>query len=74
MLESIGQNHVTARFSFIGRNPFISFKSLNDEITISDYTGKTNTYKGKPMEELENLLKSTKHRNLKIYRHLTAVR
>ena len=49
LLESIGQNHVTARFSFIGRNPFISFKSLNDEITISDYTGKTNTYKGKPM-------------------------
>ena len=37
LLESIGQNHVTARFSFIGRNPFISFKSLNDEITISDY-------------------------------------
>ena len=32
LLESIGQNHVTARFSFIGRNPFISFKSLNDPV------------------------------------------
>ncbi|MFR4619996.1 MAG: anthranilate synthase component I, partial [Oscillospiraceae bacterium] len=60
LLESIGQNHVTARFSFIGRNPFISFKSLNDEITISDYTGKTNTYKGKPMEELEKLIEKYK--------------
>ncbi|MDY3971900.1 MAG: anthranilate synthase component I [Clostridia bacterium] len=56
LLESIGQNHVTARYSFIGRNPFINFKSLGDEITISDYTGKTKTYTGKPMEELENLI------------------
>ena len=30
LLESIGQNHVTARYSFIGRNPFINFKSLGD--------------------------------------------
>lgn len=58
LLESIGQNHVTARYSFIGRNPFISFKSLGDEITVTDYTGKTNIYKGKPMEELEKLVSS----------------
>lgn len=56
LLESIGQNHVTARYSFIGRNPFVSFKSLGDEITVADYTGKTSTYKGKPMEELEKLV------------------
>lgn len=56
LLESIGQNHVTARFSFIGRNPFIIFKSLGDEITVSHYTGKTETYKGKPMEELQKLI------------------
>lgn len=56
LLESIGQNHVTARYSFIGRNPFISFKSFGDEITVADYKGKTNTYKGKPMEELEKLI------------------
>ncbi len=53
LLESIGQNHVTARYSFIGRNPFIIFKSLNDEITVTDYTGKTETYKGEPVKELE---------------------
>ena len=28
LLESIGQNHVTARYSFIGRKPFLTFKSL----------------------------------------------
>lgn len=56
LLESIGQNHVTARYSFIGRHPFASFKSLGDEITVSDYTGKSETYTGKPMEELEKLV------------------
>ena len=60
LLESIGQNHVTARFSFIGRNPFVSFKSLGDEITITDYTGKVNKYTGKPMQELEKLVTSYK--------------
>jgi anthranilate synthase component 1 len=56
LLESIGESQVTARYSFIGRNPFISFKSLGDDITVTDYTGKTDTYKGKPMEELEKLV------------------
>lgn len=56
LLESIGQNHVTARFSFIGRNPFLIFKSLGDKVTVSDYTGKTNTYTAKPMEELQRLI------------------
>ena len=60
LLESIGQNHVTARFSFIGRNPFVSFKSLGNEITITDYTGKVNKYTGKPMQELEKLVTSYK--------------
>jgi anthranilate synthase component 1 len=56
LLESIGESQVTARYSFIGRNPFISFKSLGDDITVTDYTGKTDKYKGKPMEELEKLV------------------
>ncbi|MCC8169286.1 MAG: chorismate-binding protein, partial [Oscillospiraceae bacterium] len=56
LLESIGESQVTARYSFIGRNPFISFKSLGDEITVTDYTGKTDTYNGKPMEELEKIV------------------
>lgn len=56
LLESIGQSNVTARYSFIGRNPFISFKSFGEDITVTDYTGKARTYKGKPMEELEKLI------------------
>lgn len=60
LLESIGESQVTARYSFIGRNPFISFQSLGDDITVTDYTGKTETYKGKPMEELQKLVEQYK--------------
>lgn len=56
LLESIGESQVTARYSFIGRNPFISFKSLGNSITITDYTGKTDNFEGKPMEELQKLV------------------
>lgn len=64
LLESIGQSQVTARFSFIGRNPFIIFQSLGDEITISDYTGRKRSFTGRPMEELEKLI--TKYRAPKL--------
>lgn len=56
LLESIGYNQTTARYSFIGRNPFIIFQSLGDNITITDYTGKKETFTGKPMKELEKLV------------------
>ncbi|MCX7715070.1 MAG: anthranilate synthase component I [Clostridia bacterium] len=55
LLESIGTNQTTARYSFMGRNPFLVFKSTDDKITITDKTGKTAHILGKPMEELENL-------------------
>ncbi len=55
LLESIGQNSVTARYSFIGRNPFLSFSCSGGEITVMDYTGKTETYTGEPMKELEKI-------------------
>lgn len=60
LLESIGESQVTARYSFIGRNPFVCFRSSGDEITVTDYTGKTDTYKGKPMEELQKLTEKYK--------------
>ncbi len=60
LLESMGQSNVTARYSFIGRNPFMIFKSLGDEIAVTDYTGRTQTYTGKPMEELEKLISKYK--------------
>lgn len=64
LLESIGESSVTARYSFIGRYPFVSFKSLGSEITIEDYTGKVEKLSGKPMEELERLV--TKYRAPKL--------
>ena len=60
LLESIGDSQVTARYSFIGRNPFINFKSCGSEITVTDYSGKTETYEGKPMEELRKLVEKYK--------------
>ena len=60
LLESIGDSQVTARYSFIGRNPFISFQSRAGEVTFTDYTGKTETYSGKPMEELRRLVERYK--------------
>ena len=60
LLESIGQNHVTARYSFIGRKPFLTFKSLESEITVTDCAGNTRTYTGKPMEELERIVSAYK--------------
>ena len=56
LLESIGQNSVTARYSFIGRNPFLSFSCIGDEITVTDYTGKSEAYTGEPMKELEKIV------------------
>lgn len=64
LLESIGDSQVTARYSFIGRNPFISFKSFGNKITITDYTGKILEFEGKPMEELQKLV--TKYKAPKI--------
>lgn len=60
LLESIGNSQVTARYSFIGRNPFITFQSLADEIEISYTGGETKRFTGKPMEELEKLCNSFK--------------
>ena len=60
LLESIGQSQVTARYSFIGRNPFITFTGRGNEITVKDYTGKSETYTGKPMEELEKIIERFK--------------
>ncbi len=60
LLESIGDSQVTARYSFIGRNPFISFENYGNVVTITDYSGKTETYEGKPMEELRRLVERYK--------------
>ncbi len=60
LLESIGQNQTTARYSFIGRNPFITFCAEGDSITIEDYSGSKKCFKGKPMDELKRLMDTYK--------------
>ncbi len=60
LLESIGESQNTSRYSFIGRNPFLTFKSTGDNITVTDYSGKTTNYTAPPMEELEKLINKYK--------------
>ena len=56
ILESIGNSLVTARYSFIGRNPFITFSGTGERIEIKYSGGRSESFKGKPMEELEKLI------------------
>lgn len=56
LLESVEGNQTTARYSFIGRNPFLTFQSMGNEVTVEDDTGKKQTYRAKPMEELQRLI------------------
>jgi len=59
LLESIGDNQ-NSRYSFIGRNPFLTFKSIGNNVTITDYTGRSDSYEAKPIEELDKLIKKYK--------------
>lgn len=63
LLESIGVNETTARYSFIGRNPFLTFKSTGDNITITE-NGTTKNYIGKPMAEFKKTVNRYKSPNL----------
>ncbi|MCH5184919.1 MAG: anthranilate synthase component I [Oscillospiraceae bacterium] len=60
LLESIGDSQNTSRYSFIGRNPFLTFKSTGSDITVSDYTGRSESYTASPIKELEKLINKYK--------------
>ena len=55
LLESVEGSRSMARYSFIGRNAFLDFKSYGDEITVTDFSGNKKTYNGNPMTELQKL-------------------
>jgi anthranilate synthase component 1 len=55
LLESAEGGADTARYSFIGRNPFLTFKSYGDKITVSRENGKPETITANPVAELERL-------------------
>lgn len=56
LLESIGNSLVTARYSFIGRNPFLMFSGTGSDMEIRYFDGRTEKKPGRPMEELERLV------------------
>lgn len=60
LLESVEGNRDMARYSFIGRNPFLIFKSYQDQITITDHIGKEEARKGDPIQMLKQLCEQYK--------------
>lgn len=52
LLESVEGNELTNRYSFIGRNPFMTFKSYGDDVEITDYNGVVTKRKGNPINIL----------------------
>lgn len=55
LLESVEGGEKIARYSFLGADPFLIFRSRNREVTIEDKTGEKNRYQGDPIEELRRL-------------------
>jgi anthranilate synthase component I len=56
LLESVEGGEKWARFSFIGRNPFLIMKGMSSEITIEDRNGKLTRETGNPIELLKQLM------------------
>lgn len=52
LLESVEGNEVMNRYSFIGRNPFLTFISKGNEVKITDYNGVTTKYNDNPIDIL----------------------
>lgn len=57
LLESVEGSEETNRYSFIGRNPFLTFKSYKDEAYIKDFNGNTVKERGNPIEILRKYVK-----------------
>lgn len=55
LLESVEGSRDMARYSFIGRNPFLVFQSYGDTVEVTTHTGRTERYQAKPIEELQAL-------------------
>ena len=49
LLESVEGNELTNRYSFIGRNPFMTFRSKGDDVEITDYNGVVTRRSGNPI-------------------------
>jgi len=60
LLESVEGGEKWARYSFIGRNPYMTFSSDGDEMTIVQ-NGKTKKKKGNPFDELKEIFAGFKY-------------
>ena len=59
LLESVEQHSERARYSFLGRNPFLVFESRGNQITVTTDQGEQNL-SGNPMESLQQLTQQYK--------------
>ena len=59
LLESVEQHSERARYSFLGRNPFLVFESRGNQIALTTEQGEQNL-SGNPMDYLQQLTKQYK--------------
>lgn len=64
LLESVEGGEKWARFSFIGRNPFLIVKSSSNRSIIEEKDGKSSVEEGNPIEVLKKLLDGYKSADL----------
>ena len=64
LLESVEGNEKQAKYSFIGRNPFIVVKNINGKTVIEDRNGRIKEEKGNPIEALKKLMENYKGADL----------
>ncbi|MCX7747516.1 MAG: anthranilate synthase component I [Clostridia bacterium] len=60
LLESVEGGEKWARYSFIGRNPFMVVRSSNNKTIIEEKNGRTREESGNPIDILQNILKEFK--------------
>ncbi|MDP4092696.1 MAG: anthranilate synthase component I [Bacillota bacterium] len=56
LLESVEGGEKWARFSFIGRNPSLIFKSVDGKSTVEDRDGNIRNIEGNPIEALQEVI------------------
>ena len=64
LLESVEGGEKWARYSFIGRNPFLILRRQGDEITLTHKNGIVEIVEGNPVEVLKKLMDTYKGVNL----------
>lgn len=64
LLESVEGGEKWGRFSFIGKNPFLTMKSYKDRVFLEKSNGEVTQLKGNPVEILKNILSQYKSADL----------